>query len=79
MQEIKIVDKQKFLNENYPFNSPPELTEKLRCLHCCEVITVGDYKVYKEQGDNFLYICCPNAPECDGTIIDWIDVDANSK
>ncbi len=77
MQEVIIIDKQKFLNENYPFGGPPELTDKFRCLHCGEVITVGDYKVYKEQGDNFFYICCPNAPKCDGTVIDWIDVDAN--
>ena len=77
MQEVFVADKQKFLNEEYPFEDKPKLTDKFRCLHCGEVITVGDYKIFKEHGDDVLYICCPNAPECNGTIIDWIDVDAN--
>ena len=77
MEEVLVNDKHKFLNEHYPFDVAPELTDKFRCLHCGEVITVGEYKIFKEQGDDFLYICCPNAPECDGTVIDWIDVDAN--
>jgi hypothetical protein len=76
MQEVFVADKQKFLNEEYPFQDAPKLTDQFRCLHCGEVITVGDYKVFKgESGEQ--YICCPNAPECDGTIIDWIDVNAN--
>lgn len=77
MEEVFVEDKQKFLNEEYPFQDAPKLTDKFRCLHCGGVITVGDYKIFKEQGDDVLYICCPNAPECNGTIIDWIDVDAN--
>lgn len=77
MQEVFVEDKQKFLNENDPIGLAPKLTDKFRCLHCGEVITVGDYKIFKEQGEDFLYICCPNAPECDGTIIDWIPVDVN--
>ncbi len=47
MTEIKIEDKQKYLNENYPFAEPPELTEKKNCIHCGEIITVGDFKVFK--------------------------------
>lgn len=77
MEEVFVEDKQKFLNEEYPFPDAPKLTDKFRCLHCGEIITVGDYKIFKEQGDDVLYICCPNAPECNGTIIDWIDPDAN--
>ncbi len=77
MEEVLVKDKQKFLNEHYPFGAAPELTDKFRCLHCGEVIIVGNYKIFKEQGDDSLYICCPNAPECNGTVIDWIDVDAN--
>jgi len=81
MEEVFVEDKQKFLNEEHPFlHGHHKLTEKFRCLHCGEVITVGDYKVFKDADavdPDFLYICCPNAPECDGTIIDWIDVDAN--
>jgi hypothetical protein len=77
MQEVFVADKKKFLNEHYPFSVVPELTEKFRCIHCDEVITVGEYKIFKDQGNDSLLISCPNAPECDGTVIDWIDVDAN--
>jgi hypothetical protein len=76
MKEIFVADKQKFINEEYPFEDKPQLTDKFRCLHCREVITVGDYKVFRDEtGEDFIY--CPNAPECNGTIIDWVDVDAN--
>lgn len=74
MEEIFIVDKQKYLDENYPFEGIPSLDDKKRCIHCDQIITVGDYKVYKDEDDNeFIY--CPNAPDCDGTLIDWIDLE----
>ncbi|KAB1065974.1 hypothetical protein [Salibacter halophilus] len=74
MKEIEINDKQRYLTENYPFgNNPPNLADKRECIHCGKVITVGDFKVFKDKyGDE--YISCPNAPDCDGTIIDWITV-----
>jgi hypothetical protein len=46
MKEIKIEDKQKYLEENYPFTNPPKLTDKKRCIHCKKEITIGDYKVF---------------------------------
>jgi hypothetical protein len=70
LQEVKIKNKQKYLDDNYPFGNPPKLTDKLRCLHCGSIISVGDYKVFKTGWEEF--ICCPNAPECDGTVIDWV-------
>lgn len=70
MTEIKVGDKQKYLNENYPFAYPPKLADMVKCIHCDEIILVGDYKVFKDELDNE-YICCPNAPKCDGTVIDW--------
>jgi hypothetical protein len=76
MEEIFIEDKQKYLDENYPFEGIPDLTDKKRCIHCDQIITVGDYKVFKAEDDNeFIY--CPNAPDCDGTLIDWIDLEFN--
>jgi len=76
MREIIIEDKQKYFYENYPFEDPPGLTDKKRCIHCDQIITVGDYKVFKDnEGDEFIY--CPNAPDCDGTVIDWIDLEFN--
>lgn len=74
MEEIIIKDKEKYLKENYPFEGIPKLTDKQRCIHCDRIIIVGDYKVYKDNTD-FEFICCPNAPECNGTLIDWIPVE----
>jgi hypothetical protein len=73
MKELRIEDKQKYLNENYPFNEIPEVSDRKRCIHCDSIIIVGNYKVFvDEQGVE--YICCPNAPECNGTVIDWLDI-----
>ncbi len=74
MTELKISDKQKYFTEKYPFTDPPKLTDKKECIHCGNIITVGDFKVFKDEfGDE--YICCPNAPDCDGTVIDWLPVE----
>jgi hypothetical protein len=69
------VDKEKFYKENTPlvigFN------EKRKCIHCGKVINVKDYKVERIYGYDKVYnylIVCPNAPECDGTIIDWVSI-----
>lgn len=74
MKEVFIKDKQKYLNDEYPFEDKPNLFDKKRCLHCGSIITVGDYKVFKIDWEE--YICCPNAPKCNGTIIDWASSDA---
>lgn len=73
MKEIIIKDKQKYLQENYPFEEIPKLTDKKHCIHCDNDIVVGDFKVFLEDCEEYIY--CPNAPECDGTIIDWLDID----
>ena len=74
MKEIFVKNKQRFFRIHYPFENLPLLTEKKRCIHCGEVITVGDFKVFQDE-NQFKFICCPNAPECDGTVIDWFDLD----
>ena len=76
MTEIEIQSKQAYIIQNYPFEEIPELTDKRECLHCGETITVGDYKVFKDGLGNEL-IYCPNAPKCDGTVIDWMPVGYN--
>jgi hypothetical protein len=44
------------------------------CIHCNNIINVGDFKVFiDEAGEE--YICCPHAPKCDGTVIDWFTLD----
>jgi hypothetical protein len=74
MKELLIIDKLKYLQENYPFQDVPKLTDSKRCIHCDSKITVGDFKVLTDK-EGIEYICCPNAPECNGTVIDWIDLD----
>ena len=73
MKEIKIINKQKYLDDNFPFDEIPKLTDKRRCIHCDTIFIVGDYKVFKDKMD-VEFICCPNAPDCDGTVIDWLNV-----
>ena len=74
MQQLTNPNKLTYLKENYPFTEVPELTDKKCCIHCDTVFEVKDYKVYKDKkGDEF--ICCPNAPDCNGTVIDWVDVE----
>jgi hypothetical protein len=70
MEEMIIKNKQKYLEDNYPFKGTIRLTDKKRCIHCNKIIIVGDYKVNKAE-DGFEFICCPNAPDCNGTVIDW--------
>jgi hypothetical protein len=55
MIEIAIKDKQKYLNENYPFAEPPKMIDLKECIHCGSIITVGDYKA------NMLPRSCPCA------------------
>ncbi|MDL2141786.1 hypothetical protein QQY79_04595 [Flavobacterium tructae] len=72
MEEVFIDDKEKYLKENYPFGGKPtipELTSEIGCYHCNNIYKVGDYKVFLEEGIE--YISCPSAPKCDGTIMDW--------
>lgn len=74
MVEIYIENKKEYLEENYPFADVPELDEKKLCIHCEEEIVVGDYKVFKDKkGEEWIY--CPNAPDCDGTPIDWFRIE----
>jgi len=68
---FNIRKKQLFLDAKDPFKSKLKLIDRVFCMHCGETITVGDYKI--ELLDGYEYICCPNAPKCSGTIIDWQD------
>jgi len=73
MEFVHIGDKAKYLKDNYPFMNVPSLDEKRYCLHCEKWIRVGDFKVEVLNGEE--YIVCPNAPRCDGTVIDWMNTD----
>lgn len=70
MQEISISNKQEYLDKKYPFSIIPTLTDTRYCMQCRNEIVVGEYKVYKDDNGKES-ICCPNAPECKGTVTDW--------
>jgi len=72
MEEISIEDKQTYLNQNYPFRGTPKITDLKNCMHCGKNFKVGEYRVFK-LSPTFEAICCPNFPECGGTVIDWTD------
>lgn len=74
MERVFIEAKERYLNENNPLGEIFSLTDKRFCLHCQTIIVVGEYTVYRRASDGFEFICCPNAPECDGTAIDWMPV-----
>ena len=69
MEFVEVKDKQQYLDENCPYSPVPNIKEKKMCLYCEQLITVGDYKVVRQHGHDF--ICCPKAPLCDGTAIHW--------
>jgi hypothetical protein len=72
MKEIEIDDKQKYLDDNYPFQGVPKLTDKMKCIHCERTFEVSEYRVVKSKfmGQYNELICCPNK-KCDGTVMDW--------
>ena len=78
MKFKEIKDKEKYLKEHYIFTPVPKLTDKKRCDHCDNEFVVGDFKVEISYSsftgkDDEEFIVCPNAPNCDGTLIDWMD------
>ena len=73
-KEISLEDRKKYLEENDFQDESPKLTDKKLCIHCNQIITIGDFKVYvDDEGNEFIF--CPNAPECNGTLINWFPPD----
>lgn len=66
--EIPLDEKEEFFN-SHNFRGLG-YNDEYCCIHCNEIIKVSDFKV--EKLNDFLYISCPNAPTCDGTIIDFM-------
>ena len=59
-------EKQEFLKKHYPFTNPPDLLDKITCIHCN-----NQYSVIHYRTDEHDRILCPD-PKCDGTVIDWL-------
>lgn len=64
-------EKKAYLEKHW---SSIDFNDKKTCIHCSQQIKVSDFKI--EVLNGFEYICCPNAPQCDGTIIDWMPLSA---
>ncbi len=49
-----------------------ELNEVRKCIHCGLTFEVKDFKAFEEgKRKKEYYVCCPNSPQCNGTIFDW--------
>lgn len=67
---IKDEDKKKFILDHGYIDI--ELDEVRKCMHCGIIFDVKDFKAFEEgKRKKEMFVCCPNAPECSGTIMDW--------
>ena len=52
--------------------------KKVKCNHCGKVFNFNDFKVICEKPDyseeEHEYIVCKHYPECDGTLIDMVEI-----
>lgn len=62
-------EKKAYLEKNW---SGVDFNDEKTCIHCDEIIKVSEFKI--EIQNDFEYICCPNAPRCNGTAIDWFPI-----
>jgi hypothetical protein len=63
-------DKAKVLRDLYPFDNPPSVEDRLFCLHEEKYFRVGDFKVIREDGRN--YLVSPFYDKSGGMVIDWM-------
>ncbi len=62
--------KQAYLDEHYPFEGVPNLSDRKYDLHANMHFIVRDYMLVRENGTNF--IVSPYYYESGGTVIDWM-------
>ncbi|NMA41868.1 MAG: hypothetical protein GX946_00635 [Oligosphaeraceae bacterium] len=70
-------DKAAVLRQLYPFSPCPELHEIRFDLHEEKYFRVGDYKVIRELGWNF--IVSPYYANSGGMVIDWMEKDSDGQ
>lgn len=63
-------DKAKVLRDLYPFDNPPSVEDRMFCLHEEKTFRVGDFKVIREDGRN--YLVSPFYAKSGGMVIDWM-------
>jgi len=67
--EIPQEERKEFF-EKHNFLPDMNYNSKRCCIHCNKIIAVSEYKI--ELLDDIKYICCPHAPSCTGTLIDFM-------
>ena len=67
------IDKQQVLEDLYLFAPVPSLDEERFDLHAQKKFRVGDYRVIRQEGANFLV--SPHFPDGGGTVVDWMPVE----
>lgn len=54
----------------------PNMEDEMICLQCNSLFKVKDFKVVITTCDccneYMEYIVCPNAPDCEGDMLDWV-------
>jgi hypothetical protein len=75
VEEYIIPDQMKaeVLKQLYIFNPVPDLDEQRFDLHEGKMFRVGDFRVTREEGQNFLV--SPYYPSSGGSVIDWMPAD----
>jgi len=67
-------EKQAVLEQLYPFEGVPSLDEKQFDLHAGKIFRVGQFRVTREHGLNFLV--SPFYEDGGGSVIDWLPPEA---
>ena len=68
--DIPEADRQAVLQELFPFQECPKLTDQRFDLHAQKNFVVKDYRVIRERHRNFLV--SPYYPESGGMVVDWL-------
>lgn len=71
--EIPAGEKAAVLRDLYPFEDVPEMDDQKFDLHLERIFRVGDFKVIREGGIN--YLVSPFYYDGGGTVIDWVPAD----
>jgi len=75
---IRRGEKAKLFRMYYPFEVNFKMDSNKFCINCEQWIKVNDFKILVQlnlKGEKEISVVCPNAPECDGSTIDWKNMD----
>lgn len=74
----KTLDEKKKYYEEHNIFKTNFWDKEVKCNHCNKVFNFNDFKVIREKSecsqDEHEYIVCKHYPECDGTLIDMVEI-----